>query len=135
MPPTKTWKKVEQRIAAWFGSRRTPLSGGNSGHTRSDSLHHRLFVEAKHRVTHTAVTLWRQTAKLAAKERKVPVVCLHEKGKEGFWILVHTDHLEQVAEERKIARENQPSILPGSEGTEGTTQAGDSDGSGREVSD
>lgn len=99
MPPTKTWKRVEQRIASLFGTRRTPLSGGNSGHTRSDTLHKDIFIEAKYRQKHTAVTLWRQTAELAKKEGKTPVVALAEKNKPGFWILVHADDIQKVAEQ------------------------------------
>ena len=117
MPPTKTWKSVEARIAKYFGSRRTPLSGGNSGHTRSDSLHKRLFIEDKYRVKHTAITLWDDTKSKASLENKTPVVCLSEKGRPGFWVLVHSDNLEEVAHERKIARENQQDILERSKGT------------------
>ena len=97
-----TWKASERRIAARFGSKRTPLSGGNSDHTRSDTLHPRLFVEAKLRPKHSAVTLWRGTAELAAKEGKIPVVCLTEKSKKGFWVLCHIDNLAAVASELVI---------------------------------
>jgi len=45
---SKRWKSVEGEIARWFGSTRTPLSGGNSKHTRSDTLDKRFFVECKH---------------------------------------------------------------------------------------
>lgn len=93
----KAWKQVERRIAKFFGSVRTPLSGGNSGHTRSDSLHSVLFVEAKHRKVHSAVTLWRDTKELADKEDKIPVICLAEKNKKGFWVMVHSDDLLNVA--------------------------------------
>lgn len=41
------FKAQERRIAKWLGTTRTPLSGGNSKHTRSDTLHPRFFVEAK----------------------------------------------------------------------------------------
>lgn len=124
MPPTKTWKAVERKIASFFGTLRTPLSGGNSGHTRSDSRHPVLFVEAKHRTKHTAVTLWDSVKKLAIKENKIPVVCLNEKGRPGFWIMVHSDDLEAVAAERRIARhENEQRDLEGA-GTEiGEAQA------------
>jgi len=94
-----TWKGGERRIAARFGTKRTPLSGGNSGHTRSDTLHPRLFVEAKLRKVHSAVTLWRDTAELARLEGKTPVVALQEKGKNGFWVLAHIDDLPAVARE------------------------------------
>lgn len=45
---SKRWKAVEGELAKMFGSTRTPLSGGNSKHTRSDTLHKRYFVEIKH---------------------------------------------------------------------------------------
>lgn len=93
-----TWKGRERKIASYFGSQRTPLSGGNSGHTRSDSLHKELFVEAKLRVKHSAVTLWDDTAVLAKKEKKIPVVCLAEKGRKGFWVLVQSKDLRKVSE-------------------------------------
>jgi len=46
--PSKRWKAVEGSLAKLFGSTRTPLSGINSGHTHSDTLHKRYFVEIKH---------------------------------------------------------------------------------------
>lgn len=97
---SKTWKNVERRIARFFGAERNPLSGGNAGHSRSDSLHELLFIEAKHRVSHSAVQLWRKTKELAAKEDKIPVVCLAEKNKTGFWVVCHSDDLQAVANQR-----------------------------------
>lgn len=47
--PDKPWKAFERNIAARFSTTRTPLSGGTSQHTRSDTLHPTLFIEAKHR--------------------------------------------------------------------------------------
>jgi hypothetical protein len=79
------------------------LSGGNGKQTRSDSLSDYLFVEAKYRVAHSAVTLWRATQALAKKENKIPVVCLAEKGKHGFWVLCHSDDLQAVANVRHQA--------------------------------
>jgi hypothetical protein len=96
--PTKTWKARERQIAAFFGAERTPLSGGNSKHTCSDTLHETLFIEQKHRKRHSVVTLWDKTKKLAAKEGKTPVVTLTEHGRPGFWLLVHCDDLEAIAE-------------------------------------
>jgi len=98
---SSTWKKREVKIAKRFGSRRTPLSGGNSGHTRSDSGHPRLFLEAKLRANHSAVTLWRETAVLAKREGKIPVVALAEKNQPGFWVMMHIDDLQAVASEER----------------------------------
>lgn len=99
----KTWKAIERKIATFFGTVRTPLSGGNGKVTRSDTLHDILFVEAKYRVTHSAVTLWRSTKELADKENKIPVVCLAEKSKKGFWVMCHSDDLTAIGNQRELA--------------------------------
>lgn len=99
-----TWKKIERKIATFFGSERTPLSGGNSKITRSDSLHELLFIETKYRVNHSAVTLWRSTKELADNENKIPVVCLSEKGKQGFWVVCHSGDLTSIANQRLLAK-------------------------------
>ena len=84
MPP-KTWKVVERRIARYLGTERTPLSGGNGRQTRSDTLHPRLYVEAK--FGSACPRSWRAIAKLccdtqlkAHPEHKFPVVILARKG-------------------------------------------------------
>ena len=100
---SKTWKAIERKVASYFFSKRTPLSGGNSGHTRSDSLHSTLFIETKYRIKHSAVQLWHKTAVLAKKEDKIPVVALCEKGKRGFWLVIHASDLIFVANERLVA--------------------------------
>ena len=94
-----TWKARERQIARRFGTERTALSGGNGKVSRSDSHHPRLFIEAKARQRHSAVTLWRETAELAKLEGKLPVCCLSEKGKPGFWVVAHVDDLKEVAKE------------------------------------
>ena len=96
MTARNTWKAVERRVASYFNAERTPLSGGNSKITRSDTLHNELFIEVKMRKKHSAVTLWDETNALARKEDKTPVVALAEKGRPGFWILVHSEHLSRL---------------------------------------
>jgi len=86
-----TWKQRERDVAEFFHGTRNPLSGRNSKHTAGDVIHDRLFIEVKLRRRHTAVSLWDKTKALADKENKTPVVCLCEKGRPGFWILVHSD--------------------------------------------
>lgn len=95
--PDKAWKAFERRVAKYFGAARNALSGGNSKVTRSDSLHNELFIECKQREKFAAITLWKGTRKLAKKEKKIPVVCLSEKGKKGFWVLCHSNDLVAVA--------------------------------------
>jgi hypothetical protein len=99
----RTWKRYEQEIAAFFGSTRTPLSGGNSKHTRSDTLHERIYAEVKGRKKHSAVTLWDKTKAEAVKEGKIPVVALVEEGRHGFWLMIHSSDLVDVARERETA--------------------------------
>lgn len=100
MPNKSNWKGRERMIARFFmgegDGRRTPLSGGNSGITRSDTLCRELFVEQKQRVTHSVVSLWRKTKELAMREKKIPVVSLSEKNKKGFWLVIHTDDLLKI---------------------------------------
>jgi len=93
----KTWKQFERRVAEFFHGRRNPLSGGNSGNgTRADVIHDRLFIECKCREKFAVVSLWDQTKQLADKEKKTPVVCLHENGRKGFFILIHSDDFLKI---------------------------------------
>ena len=88
----KSWKQFERRVADYFHGRRNPLSGGNSGSgTRADVMHDRLFIECKQRKKFSIVSLWDSVKKLADREGKTPVVCLAEKNRPGFWIVVHSD--------------------------------------------
>ncbi len=96
---SKNWKNVEAKVARVFGTKRTPLSGGNSGHTRSDSLHPRLFIETKHRKNSAAVNLYHATAELAKKENKIPLLALHEKGSREYCIVCNISDLEAIARE------------------------------------
>lgn len=103
MPPTKTWKNNEREIARWFGVERNPLSGSNSKHTASDSLHEILFIETKRRKSNWVVTLWESVKELAKKEEKIPLVCLKAHNKKGFFIFCHRDDLLSIANQRQQA--------------------------------
>lgn len=73
--PDKGWKAYERRIAKRFGTRRNPLSGGMSGHTRSDTLHKGLFIEMKNRRGFVpALNSFKEYEEMAAKEKKVPAL-------------------------------------------------------------
>jgi hypothetical protein len=89
----KAWKAFERRVAAYFGGTRQPVLGTD---TKADVDHPTLFIECKQRKKHTAVTLWDTVKKRADGEDKTPVVCLSEKGRPGFWIMVHSDHLSEL---------------------------------------
>ena len=92
----KAWKQRERQVAAYFDGARTPLSGGNGKITRADVIHDDLFIECKLRAKHSVVTLWDETKKLADLEDKTPVICLCEKNRKGFWIMVHSDDLGKL---------------------------------------
>ena len=94
--PDKAWKRREREVACFFNGKRTPLSGGHGKITRADVIHNELFIECKLRAKHTVVTLWDDTAKLAKKENKIPVLALCEKNRPGFWVMVHSSDLEKL---------------------------------------
>jgi len=73
----KSWKALERRIAESLGTVRTPLSGGSSRHTTSDTLHPSLYVECKLRKASAVHTLFQEVTLEARKEAKIPVVVIH----------------------------------------------------------
>ena len=93
-----TWKKFETAVAKVFGSERTPLSGGNSKITRSDSLHGEIFIECKYRAKSPTFDLWTSTKERADKEDKIPLVAIKKKGGKGFLFVISPDDLDKLAE-------------------------------------
>ena len=89
----KAWKRDERKIAKFFETNRNPLSGSQSRHTASDTLHSRLFIEVKRRKAHSVAGWWRKAKIEADKEHKIPVVAISEYRRKGFWVLVHVDDL------------------------------------------
>lgn len=67
-------------------------------------MHDRLFIEAKLREKHAIWTLFDQTAILAKKENKVPVLAVKEKSRKGEIYCIHSDDLEYVLEALLIAK-------------------------------
>ena len=108
MQPSKTWKQRERQVGIYWGlpsaHSRTPLSGGNSGITRSDTLHPVIFAEHKHRKRNAWVSLWDKVKSLAANEDKIPVLTMSVKGRPGFWIMCHSSDLIELANQRIVAR-------------------------------
>jgi hypothetical protein len=101
----KAWKKRERQAAHLFGSHRLIGSGmsGLGDRSKSDSDHPRLFIETKHYARQAVRTLWRETALRAAKEKKVAVLVLYEKGKPGGLIVIHENDLDAMLNERRYA--------------------------------
>lgn len=84
MTPDAPWKRDERSVGEFLGTYRTPLSGGNSRQTRSDTLHPTLFIEVKSRSS--VPSTWPSTNRLlelieerAAHEAKRAVLVAHRK--------------------------------------------------------
>ena len=79
--PDKRFKGYERRIAKWFGTYRTPLSGSHSRHTSSDTLHAKIFIDCKLRREFRSV--WRYFKaldSLAKREGKLPALIVKIPG-------------------------------------------------------
>lgn len=100
MPPKKTWKAVEHRVAKKYGEKRQIGSGslGRSERSRSDSTHEKLYIETKYRQKSTIRTLYDDTRIKAKKEKKIPVVIMVDKSRPGFLVIVEAKNLKTVAE-------------------------------------
>jgi len=86
--PDRAWKRAERKGATAIGSTRTPLSGGSSRHTRSDSLHPTIYLEMKYRKTFGVVSLIRREEVKAKKEGKVAVLGFQQKGLHTRYYLI-----------------------------------------------
>lgn len=87
-----------------LGTERTPLSGRNSKHTASDTLHSELFVECKKHKKMAIHSLYRKTKELAEAEEKIPVIITRETGKQITLVTARIEHLEEVL---KVLKENE----------------------------
>jgi len=94
----KTWKKLEQKVARLRGTERTPLSGGNSRETRSDTLDDIFFIECKLRANPAVWNLYEQVEELAKKENKIPVLVIKKKGRHGELFIVNDKYLKAFIE-------------------------------------
>ena len=92
----KTWKALERRVAAFFGTQRTSLSGGNSKQTRSDTLHPQLFIECKQGKVVPGYSLFQKTKALALKEKKIPLVVFHKTNSKDTLVLMRLQDLRQI---------------------------------------
>ena len=93
--PEKKWKVVEREVAKALGGQRNPLSGIASGHTAGDVIHPVFYVEVKQRAHFSVLTLMRDTIEKAKKEKKKPVVVLHEcRDKSRYYLITEKLFLE-----------------------------------------
>jgi hypothetical protein len=101
----KSWKKLEQKVARMRETERTPLSGGNSRQTRSDTLDDTFFIECKLRKDPAVWNLYEQVEELAKKENKLPVLVIKKKGKHGELFIVNDRYLKAFIENWEVKNE------------------------------
>lgn len=105
----KSWKRAEKQVARFFGAQRTPLSGGNSRITRSDTTHPGLFIEVKRFAPDGKYAnierLFRETKGQAGVEHKTPLICLKQHGSSGFLMVMHCDDILDIAQAVVDARD------------------------------
>ena len=96
-----TWKNSERMNARFFNSERNPLSGINSRHTSSDSLHPSVYIESKHLKVLPKEKLWYKTEKFAKKENKIPLMIFRKTGHPHPLILCKLEDIKKIAEQIK----------------------------------
>lgn len=74
-----------------LGTNRTPLSGENSRHTGSDTLHPDLFIEVKSWKDPTCYDEFRDLRKQAQRRNKEPMLLIERKKNEAFDPIVITE--------------------------------------------
>ena len=105
---SSSWKSFERVVASFFGTKRVPLSGSNSGHgTNSDSLHPKVYIECKVRGKISLWSLFSDTENKAKVEGKVPVVAIKQKGERGYLLVMRPEDMEKLVEIRKESLEEQ----------------------------
>lgn len=94
----KTWKAVERRVAAFFGTQRNRCSGssGRTDESASDTVHPTLYIETKHGelarfLNAEGRAMLAEGVENAKREGKRFVAAMHAKQSGGFWILIHSD--------------------------------------------
>ena len=83
-------KTQERRVARFFGTERTPLSGGASRHTRSDTLHPKLYIEVKSAIGPGGTNgwLWREIRDMEPHQHSMTYYCC------DHIYIAHTDTVE-----------------------------------------
>ena len=103
MTTKRAWQKLEERVCAKFGGRRTPLSGSGSQHgTSADCIKTRYpeyYIEIKLRALFLHHTIFVNVAKLAKKEGKIPILVTHQKNMDSELVVLKIeDFLELIAQ-------------------------------------
>lgn len=95
----QAWKRFERKIADKLGTFRTPLSGGSSRHTRSDTLHSELYVEIKFtgKTQMAMKKIWLDDMmKFAKAENKFPMLVFGFAGDDKQWAVIPFEVIENM---------------------------------------
>ena len=96
----RAWQKLEQRVCAKFGGRRTPLSGSNSQHgTSADCIetdYPGLYIEIKLRACFLHHTIFKLATKAAQKEGKTPILVTHVKNEESELVTLRIEDFLEI---------------------------------------
>lgn len=103
----RTWQKLEERVCAKFGGRRTPLSGSNSQHgTSADcilcSKLPEAYIEIKFRSSFLHHALFKDAAKKAKAEGKIPLLVTHQKDEKGELVTLRLDDFLRLLYDKEI---------------------------------
>jgi len=97
----KSWKRAERIVSKKVGGIRNPLSGSGSRHTSGDVIHEKFYIEVKQRRRFSVLTTMHKVEKLAAKEKKVPILVLHEKGMHNrYYIMPEKEFVQMVGNKK-----------------------------------
>ena len=111
MTSKRTWQKLEQRVCAKFGGRRTPLSGSNSQHgTSADCIETNypwLYLEVKLRACFLHHTIFNVAAKSAKKEDKTPILVTHVKNEDSELVTLKIEDFLRILRSRRLSVEEQ----------------------------
>ena len=98
----RAWQKLEQRVCAKFGGRRTPLSGSNSQHGTSadciETMYSGFYIEVKLRACFLHHTIFKATAKSARKEDKTPILVTHVKNEDSELVTLRIEDFLELVE-------------------------------------
>ena len=103
--PDKTWKARERKGAKLLGTTRNPLSGGGRSIGGQDSQHPAVWVESKYRVSHTAISVWKEAEKArteSIKQGATPeavsrtIVLLSQRSTPGDFLLLRLQDFPEI---------------------------------------
>ena len=97
----KTWKVFERFMCRFFGGKSRAKAHFGYEKGNSDVIHDLLHIQCKYRKKNTVADWWYDAKKYS--KGKVPVVAIKKHGMKGALLVIHTNDLQAVANQRKRA--------------------------------